>query len=97
VKQMNCPPREDVAGAVERAAARFGVTVHEVSGNSRRAAAVDARHAAILEILRETGCSELGLAKVWGFTVGTIHVAKRRGRAAAVADLESWNNLGRAA
>lgn len=95
MKQMNCPPREDVAGAVERAALRFGVTAHEVSGNSRRALAVDARRAAIGEILRDTGCSEFGLAKVWGCSATAIRNVKIRDQAAAAADLAAWNALGR--
>ncbi len=62
----NHPDQARVVQIATEEAAREGVTFAEVMGPGLQRAPVRARKAAWLRILRETGCSMTGLAKVWG-------------------------------
>lgn len=78
------PTREHIAWVVNDEAEREGESPSEVLGSCMRADLVRARYRAILRILDESGCSILGLSRVWGLDRRSIQraimLAARDGR-----------------
>lgn len=72
------PDRAVVIRIIAEEAAKHLVSADAVAGCSRLRRAEVARNIAIRRILAETGCSERGLAKVWGLEPGTVRLAKHR-------------------
>jgi hypothetical protein len=70
------PIRETVQRIINEEASRHLVSATLVTGASRTARAMVARNAAIRRILAETGCSERGLALVWGLEAATVRRAR---------------------
>lgn len=71
------PGADVVRRVIAEEAFSHGVSETHVIGRSRRKKAEAARRRAINRIMRETGCSERGLAKVWGISTGTVRRAIR--------------------
>lgn len=71
------PDRETVSRIIAEEAERHGVEVRRVIQRDTTAQPTLARHAAIVRILRETRCSEMGLSRVWGISDATVRAAKR--------------------
>ena len=60
------PTREDIERVVGEVSIEYGVTPVVIIGASHSAKACRARRAAWHRVLIETGCTILGLARVWG-------------------------------
>ena len=75
---LQLPDRAQVQRIINDVAAAYSVSGHSVACGGRGPRVVEARHAAIVRILRETGCSEQGLATSWGISDCTIRNAKAR-------------------
>ena len=67
-RPLNVPDRSVVVRIIREEAAAHGVEPSMVAGKSPHRAAHKARRSAVSRILAETGCSRIGLAKVWGMT-----------------------------
>jgi hypothetical protein len=67
-RPISLPDRNIVARIIREEAAAHGVEPSAVSGASSHRAAHMARRRAVARILAETGCSRLGLSKVWGMS-----------------------------
>lgn len=77
MKPSNKPDRAIVERIVREEAASAGLPVMALLGGSKREADTRARHRAILRIREVTGCSERGLAEVWGISDWTVRNAGR--------------------
>lgn len=69
------PNRSDVERVIREEATACLIEWSAVAGRSLDGRAISARHKAIRRILRETGCSENGLAEVWGLSTNTVRHA----------------------
>lgn len=69
------PNRADIQRIVGEEAQAANVSAEQIIGVSRDGRVVRARHHAIRRILCETGCSQMGLADVWGCSDATVRNA----------------------
>lgn len=74
------PDRALVERVIREEASSALISADAVIGRSLDGRAVSARAKAIRRILRETGCSEMGLANVWGISNSTVRQAVRFGK-----------------
>lgn len=74
------PDRATVFRIIGEEAARLGAPEVAVINCGQTAAVIAARRSAICRIIRETGCSSVGLAEVWGCDRATIKSAALHGQ-----------------
>lgn len=76
-KPFRTPDRADLERILRDEAKAHRISFDTILGTSMRARVVKARRSAICRALAETGCSERGLARVWGLDPSTVSRAAR--------------------